>query len=61
MKIDGREAINSKSRGFTLATITSDGNLGEIKAAAPLSANETLGLAGELRGAKSSPDTNCRK
>ena len=31
IKIDGREAINSNSRGFTLATITSEGNLGEIK------------------------------
>ena len=31
IKIDGREAINSYSRGFTLATITSEGNLGEIK------------------------------
>ena len=31
IKMDGREAINSKSRGFTLATITSEGNLGEIK------------------------------
>ena len=29
--IDGREAIRSNSRGFTLATITSEGNLGEIK------------------------------
>jgi len=31
IKIDGREAINSNSRGFILATVTSEGNLGEIK------------------------------
>ena len=31
IKIDGRELINSNSIGFTLATITSEGNLGEIK------------------------------
>ena len=35
IKIDGREAISSNSRGFTLATITSEGNLGEIKRYGP--------------------------